>query len=58
MDFYNWRPPTQRNFLMWAGSAEWITEFDMWMVRDIWRRIGTSIIGDAAKDTLTAKANL
>lgn len=49
MDYYTWRPPTQRNFLMWAGSAEWITEFDAWQFRDIWRRVSPTVLGKAVR---------
>ncbi len=36
-DFYDWTPTGQCCFLMKAGSASSITEFDKWMLRDFWR---------------------
>jgi hypothetical protein len=36
-DFYDWKPPGQTNFIMNAGSSQFITEFDAWMVRDWFR---------------------
>ncbi|KAH9874731.1 hypothetical protein IAQ61_003921 [Plenodomus lingam] len=38
-DFYTWLPEGQESFLMNAGSATEITEFDAWMLRDWWRRL-------------------
>jgi hypothetical protein len=38
-DFYDWKPPGQMNFIMMAGSAMFITEFDAWMMRDWWRHL-------------------
>lgn len=38
-DFYDWTPPGQCCFLMNAGGATHITEFDTWMLRDFWRRL-------------------
>jgi hypothetical protein len=38
-DFYDWTPTGQTNFIMLAGSATQITEFDIWMVRDWWRHL-------------------
>ncbi|RHZ49399.1 uncharacterized protein CDV56_106059 [Aspergillus thermomutatus] len=38
-DFYDWTPTGQTNFIMLAGSATEITEFDVWMVRDWWRHL-------------------
>jgi hypothetical protein len=39
-DFYDWTPtPDVGGFIMNAGSATQITEFDKWMVRDFWRHI-------------------
>ncbi|KKK18719.1 hypothetical protein P175DRAFT_0496365 [Aspergillus ochraceoroseus IBT 24754] len=38
-DFYDWTPTGQQNFLMLAGSAMEITEFDIWMLRDWWRHL-------------------
>ncbi|GAA0905715.1 hypothetical protein GCM10009557_80980 [Virgisporangium ochraceum] len=37
-DFYDWTP-TGQCFLMKAGSASQITEFDTWMFRDWWRHL-------------------
>ncbi|WP_406675236.1 hypothetical protein WBK31_17305 [Nonomuraea sp. N2-4H] len=36
-DFYDWTPSGVCCFLMKAGSASQITEFDAWMFRDWWR---------------------
>ncbi|EOD44173.1 hypothetical protein GTA08_BOTSDO03612 [Neofusicoccum parvum] len=38
-DFYDWTPEGQSAFIMLAGSAMEITEFDAWMARDWWRHI-------------------
>lgn len=38
-DFYDWSPTGQCCFLMKAGSAAQITEFDEWMLRDFWRHL-------------------
>lgn len=38
-DFYDWTPTGVTNFIMLAGSAMEITEFDQWMVRDWWRNL-------------------
>lgn len=38
-DFYDWTPTGISNFIMLAGSAMEITEFDAWMVRDWWRNL-------------------
>ncbi|WP_169944398.1 discoidin domain-containing protein [Microbispora sp. H11081] len=38
-DFYDWTPSGQCCFLMKAGSATSITEFDAWMLRDVWRSV-------------------
>ena len=38
-DFYDWTPTGQCCFIMKAGSATQITEFDMWMLRDWWRHL-------------------
>lgn len=38
-DFYDWTPTGVGGFIMNAGSATEITEFDKWMVRDFWRHI-------------------
>ncbi|WP_432871352.1 discoidin domain-containing protein [Microbispora rosea] len=38
-DFYDWTPAGQCCFLMKAGSATSITEFDAWMLRDVWRHL-------------------
>ena len=38
-DFYDWSPTGQCCFLMKAGSATRITEFDTWMLRDFWRHL-------------------
>ncbi|MEU4215802.1 cellulose binding domain-containing protein [Actinoplanes sp. NPDC026623] len=37
-DFYDWSPDVG-GFLMKAGSATQITEFDRWMLRDWWRHL-------------------
>jgi hypothetical protein len=37
-DFYDWSPDVG-GFLMKAGSANRITEFDAWMLRDWWRHL-------------------
>ncbi|KAK7189926.1 hypothetical protein DPSP01_008372 [Paraphaeosphaeria sporulosa] len=38
-DFYDWTPTGVTNFIMLAGSATEITEFDAWMARDWWRNL-------------------
>jgi hypothetical protein len=38
-DFYDWTPSGQSSFIMLAGSANRITEFDTWMLRDFWRHL-------------------
>ncbi|HEX6684077.1 MAG TPA: RICIN domain-containing protein [Candidatus Limnocylindrales bacterium] len=38
-DFYDWTPTGVCCFLMKAGSASSITEFDKWMFRDWWRHL-------------------
>jgi hypothetical protein len=38
-DFYDWTPSGVGGFLMKAGSAAEITEFDAWMFRDWWRHL-------------------
>jgi hypothetical protein len=38
-DFYDWTPTGVGGFLMKAGSAAQITEFDAWMFRDWWRHL-------------------
>lgn len=38
-DFYDWTPTGINNFIMNAGSASQITEFDKWMLRDFWRHL-------------------
>jgi hypothetical protein len=37
-DFYDWSPNVG-GFIMKAGSATRITEFDLWMLRDWWRHL-------------------
>lgn len=38
-DFYDWTPDGVTNFVMNAGSAFEITEFDAWMAKDWWRHL-------------------
>ncbi|GCD19547.1 hypothetical protein CTKZ_11090 [Cellulomonas algicola] len=38
-DFYDWTPTGVQRFVMRAGSAAAITEFDAWMFRDWWRHL-------------------
>jgi hypothetical protein len=38
-DFYDWSPTGVDGFIMKAGSATRITEFDKWMLRDWWRHL-------------------
>ncbi|MBL7259495.1 cellulose-binding domain-containing protein [Paractinoplanes lichenicola] len=38
-DFYDWDPTPGQGFIMKAGSATQITEFDKWMFRDWWRHL-------------------
>lgn len=38
-DFYDWTPTDVDGFLMKAGTAAEITEFDKWMFRDFWRHM-------------------
>jgi len=40
-DFYDWQPEGQDRFVMMAGSAFQVTEFDAWMLRDWYRRLKT-----------------
>ncbi|OAL44453.1 hypothetical protein IQ07DRAFT_463396, partial [Pyrenochaeta sp. DS3sAY3a] len=39
LDFYDWTPQGQTNFIMMAGSAMEVTEFDAWMLRDWYRKL-------------------
>jgi hypothetical protein len=38
-DFYDYDPLPGEGFIMKAGSASQITEFDKWMLRDFWRHL-------------------
>jgi len=38
-DFYDFDPLPSEGFVMKAGSATRITEFDKWMLRDFWRHL-------------------
>ncbi|MDT0442221.1 hypothetical protein [Streptomyces johnsoniae] len=38
-DFYDWTPTGAGGFLMKAGAASHVTEFDTWMARDFWRHL-------------------
>ncbi|MBB5873582.1 hypothetical protein F4553_007016 [Allocatelliglobosispora scoriae] len=38
-DFYDWTPTGVGGFIMKAGSATQITDFDRWMLRDWWRHL-------------------
>ena len=38
-DFYDWQPEGQDSFVMMAGSAFQVTEFDAWMLRDWYRKL-------------------
>ncbi|THC98560.1 hypothetical protein EYZ11_001990 [Aspergillus tanneri] len=38
-DLYDWTPAGQNSFIMLAGSATEITEFEAWMARDWWRHL-------------------
>ncbi len=38
-DFYDFDPLPEEGFVMKAGSAMEITEFDKWMLRDFWRHL-------------------
>ncbi|HLL69656.1 MAG TPA: RICIN domain-containing protein [Micromonosporaceae bacterium] len=38
-DFYTYDPLPSEGFVMKAGSATRITEFDKWMLRDFWRHL-------------------
>ena len=38
-DFYDYDPLPSEGFVMKAGSATQITEFDKWMLRDFWRHL-------------------
>ena len=38
-DFYDWDPLPGEGFIMKAGSAAVITDFDKWMFRDWWRHL-------------------
>jgi hypothetical protein len=50
-DYYDWSPPGQPRFIMKAGSAMYITEFDAWMLRDWWRHLKPIILGGGGKKT-------
>ncbi|KAJ4334339.1 hypothetical protein N0V95_009188 [Ascochyta clinopodiicola] len=39
LDFYDWVPKDQTSFIMMAGSAMEVTEFDAWMLRDWYRKL-------------------
>lgn len=39
LDFYDWVPEGLTSFVMMAGSAMEITEFDAWMLRDWYRKL-------------------
>lgn len=39
VDFYDWQPEGQDSFVMMAGSAFEVTEFDAWMLRDWYRKL-------------------
>ncbi|CAI4213278.1 unnamed protein product [Parascedosporium putredinis] len=38
-DFYDWTPTGVSNFIMLAGSAAQVTEFDYWMLRNWWTEL-------------------
>ena len=38
-DFYDWQPEGWSSWIMWAGTAQYVTETDGWMVRDVWRHV-------------------
>lgn len=38
-DFYDWTPTGETSFIMMAGSATEVTDFDTWMARDWWRNL-------------------
>ncbi|KAF3008358.1 hypothetical protein G7054_g2330 [Neopestalotiopsis clavispora] len=38
-DFYDWTPTGVTSFIMLAGSATEVTDFDAWMARDWWRNL-------------------
>ncbi|APU16658.1 MULTISPECIES: hypothetical protein [Actinoalloteichus] len=38
-DFYDWTPTGVGGFLMKAGTASQVTEFDAWMFKDFWRHL-------------------
>ncbi|NNJ61321.1 MAG: cellulose-binding protein [Dactylosporangium sp.] len=40
-DFYDWTPTGTSGFLMKAGTATQITDFDRWMLRDWWRHLAS-----------------
>lgn len=35
-DFYDWTPTGQDSFIMLAGAATEVTDFDGWMLRNWW----------------------
>ncbi|KAL3440377.1 hypothetical protein BJX65DRAFT_290566 [Aspergillus insuetus] len=61
-DFYDWTPTGVTNFIMLAGSATEITEFDYWMLRDWWRnlkdRYDLSETGSSTSPTESSAASL
>ncbi|KAJ3041565.1 hypothetical protein HDV00_009041 [Rhizophlyctis rosea] len=54
-DFYDWTPTGVTNFIMLAGSAMQITEFDKWMLRDWWRHLKSryNLAGSGTTTTTT-----
>ncbi|KAL2826666.1 hypothetical protein BDW59DRAFT_62936 [Aspergillus cavernicola] len=50
-DFYDWTPTGVTSFIMLAGSATEITEFDFWMLRDWWRNLKDRYDLSAAVDS-------
>ncbi len=38
-DFYDWQPSGWSSWIMWAGTSQYVTETDGWMLRDVWRHV-------------------
>ncbi|KAF7557279.1 hypothetical protein G7Z17_g759 [Cylindrodendrum hubeiense] len=55
-DFYDWTPTGITNFIMLAGSATEVTDFDGWMLRNWWYEISRERSWQTGTSTATAAA--
>jgi hypothetical protein len=61
-DFYDWTPTGQTSFIMLAGSATHVTDFDGWMLRNWWYELSrkrgwqSTASSSASKGASTEKA--